>query len=227
VSDIIGGSSGVAPGVKFYACKACSAVSTACSGVALLEAMDFALDPNGDGDISDAVDVINMSLGLSYGQREDDLSQASANAVRLGVIVVASAGNAADRPYIAGSPSVTPEVLSVAQTQMPSAKRFPLVVNSPAVVAGQYPNNENVGWAPVVNGFTGDVVYVGRGCEGDAYLASPAGKIALIDRGGCNVSLKVDRAAKAGAIGVLIGLVAAGDPISFAFGGGTRLWTRW
>src|SRR6266571_2263795 len=220
VADIIGGSSGVAPGVKFYACKACSAVSTACSGVALLEAMDFALDPNGDGDISDAVDVINMSLGTDYGQREDDLSQASANAVRLGVIVVAAAGNGADRPYIAGSPSVTPEVISVAQTQVPSAKRFPLVVNSPAEIAGQYPNNENVGWAPVVNGFTGDLVYVGRGCEGDAYLADPAGKVALIDRGGCNVSLKVDRAAKAGAIGVLIGLVAAGDPISFAFGGG-------
>jgi len=49
-------------GVKFLACKACSSVSTACSGVALLESMDLALDPNGDGDISDAVDVINMSL---------------------------------------------------------------------------------------------------------------------------------------------------------------------
>src|SRR5204863_5448551 len=47
VADIIGGNSGVAPGVKFLACKACSSVSTACSGVALLEAMDLALDPNG------------------------------------------------------------------------------------------------------------------------------------------------------------------------------------
>ena len=220
VADIIGGSSGVAPGVKLFACKACSSVSTACSGVALLESMDLALDPNGDGDISDAVDVINLSLGSDYGQQEDDLSQACANAVRFGVIVVASAGNAADRPYIAGSPSVTPQVISVAQTQVPSAKRFPLVINSPAAIAGQYPNNETVGWAPVVHGFTGDVVYVGRGCEGDDYLANPAGKVALIDRGTCAVSLKVDRAAKAGAIGVLIGLVAAGDPISFAFGGG-------
>src|ERR1051326_906466 len=222
VSDIIGGRSGVAPGVKFYACKACSAVATSCSGVALLEAMDFALDPNGDGDRSDAVDVINMSLGSDYGQIEDDLSLASANAVRFGVIVVAAAGNAADRPYIVSSPSATPEVISVAQTQVPSAKRFPLLINSPAAIAGQYPNNENVGWAPVVNGFTGNVVYVGRGCPGDTYLADPAGKVALIDRGTCAVSLKVDRAAKAGAIGVLIGLVAAGDPISFSFGGGDR-----
>ena len=227
VADIIGGAKGVAPGVKFYACKACSSVASACNGIALLQAMDFALDPNGDGDISDAVDVINLSLGLDYGQREDDLSLAASNAARLGVVVVASAGNAGDRPYIASSPSVAPEVISVAQTQVPSANRFPLVINSPGVIAGQYPNTENVGWAPVVHGFTGNVVFVGRGCPAespespeDPYLADPAGKIALIDRGDCNVSLKVDRATKAGAIGVLIGLVAAGDPISFAFGGG-------
>ena len=49
---------------------------------------------------------------------------------------------------------------------------------------------------------------------------NPAGKIALIDRGACAVSLKVDHAAKAGAIGVLIGLVAPGDAVSFSFGGG-------
>ena len=220
VADIIGGINGVAPGVKFYALKVCSAVTNACSGVALLQAMDFALDPNGDGDISDAVDVINMSLGEDYGQREDSLSQASANAVRLGVVVVAAAGNAADRPYIVSSPSDTPEVISVAQTQVPSAKRISLTVNSPPAIAGQYRNTESVDWAPIINGFSGEVVYVGRGCPDDEYLADPAGKVALIDRGNCNVSLKVDRAAKAGAIGVLIGLVAAGDPIPFARGGG-------
>src|SRR6266704_5299732 len=54
----------------------------------------------------------------------------------------------------------------------------------------------------------------------DPYLADPAGKVALIDRGACAVSLKVDRAAKAGAVGVLSGLVASGDAISFSFGGG-------
>ena len=37
------------------------------------------------------MDVINLSLGSAYGQKEDDLSAACANAVRLGVIVVASA----------------------------------------------------------------------------------------------------------------------------------------
>src|SRR5437867_10405188 len=115
-SSIIGGAGSVAPGASLYAVKVCSAVSTSCSGVALLPGMEFALDPNGDGNISDAVDVINMSLGSSYGQKEDDLSAASANAVNLGVVVVSSAGNSADRPYIVGSPSTTPEVISVAAT---------------------------------------------------------------------------------------------------------------
>jgi hypothetical protein len=65
-------------------------------------------------------------------------------------------------------------------------------------------------------------VFLGRGCPGDAYLADPMGKIALIDRGTCAVSLKVDGAVAAGAAGVLIGLVASGDAISFSYGGGTH-----
>jgi subtilisin family serine protease len=228
VADIIGGSSrdgthkGVAPGTKLFALKVCSSVSNSCSGVALLKAMDFAVDPDGDGDVSDHVDVINMSLGQAYGQIEDDLTLASENAVRLGVVVVTAAGNSGDKPYVVSSPSIGPGVISVAQTQVPSARFFPLVINSPPSIAGRFRNTATVGWAPIGSGFTGDVVFVGRGCPGDTYLANPAGKVAFIDRGLCNVSLKTDRAAKAGAIGVLIAMVNAADPISFSFGGGTK-----
>ena len=183
--------------------------------------MDYALDPNGDGDTSDAVDVINMSLGQAYGQIEDDLTLAATNAVKLGVVVVVSAGNSANRPYVVGSPSTGVGVISVAQTQTPSAKAVPLVVNAPAAIAGIYGNTQTLDFAPIGAGVTGDVVHYGRGCPGDPVLASPAGKIALIDRGVCAVSLKVDSAAKAGARGVLIGLVAPGDAIAFSFGGGT------
>jgi len=226
VADIIAGRSadgthkGVAPGASLVAVKTCSAVSSSCNGVALLLGMDFALDPNGDGDVSDAVDVINMSLGSSYGQVEDDLSLAAANAVELGVVVVASAGNSANKPYVTGSPASTAGVISVAQTQVPSATAIPLVVNAPAAVAGVYGNTATLSFAPVGGGVTGDVVFVGRGCPGDALTANPAGKIALIDRGACAISLKVDQAAKAGATGVLIGLVAPGDAVSFSYGGG-------
>ena len=237
VADIIAGQSqdglhvGVAPGAKLLAVKVCSAVSTSCSGIALLQGVDYSLDPNGDGDLSDAVDVMNLSLGSNYGQREDDLSAALGNASRFGVVVVAAAGNAGDRPFIASSPANTPEVISVAQTQVPSAQGIPLVINSPANIAGTYGNTATVDWAPIGAGVTGNVAFIGRGCPAgsitatnpdDPYLDNPAGKIALIDRGACSVSLKVDRAVAAGATGVLIGLVAAGDAISFSYGGGTN-----
>jgi minor extracellular serine protease Vpr len=99
---------------------------------------------------------------------------------------------------------------------------IPLVVNSPASISGIYSNVAPLSFAPINTTVTGNVVYVGRGCPGDAYLADPSAKIALIDRGTCAVSLKVDAAANAGAIGVLIGLVAPGDPISFTLGGGSN-----
>ncbi len=148
VADIIAGQKGMAPGASLLAVKVCSAVSSSCNGIALLKGVDFALDPNGDGDLSDAVDVINMSLGSSYGQIEDDLSGATANAVAFGVTVVASAGNSGDRPYITGSPSSTPGAISVAQTQVPSAEAIALTIDSPAGIAGAYFNTATVDWAP-------------------------------------------------------------------------------
>jgi subtilisin family serine protease len=232
VADIIAGKSndglhkGMAPGAKLVGIRVCSAVATACNGIALLKAMDYALDPNGDGNTRDAVDVINMSLGSDYGQIEDDLSLAASEAVKLGVVVVTSAGNGSNKPYVVGSPSIAPGVISVAQTQVPGAEAIPLLVNAPAAIAGVYGNTATVEWAPVGGGVTGDVTHVGRGCPTDGvtpedpYLTSPSGKIALIDRGFCSVSLKVDRAVKAGATGVLIGLVAPGDAVSFSYGGG-------
>jgi minor extracellular serine protease Vpr len=236
VADIIGGRSadgthkGMAPNALLYAVKVCSAVASSCSGVALLKGMDFALDPNGDGNTDDAVDVINMSLGSSYGQIEDDLTLAATNAVKLGTVVVVSAGNSANLPYVVGSPSTGVGVISVAQTQVPSAKAVPLVINSPASIAGIYGNTATLDFAPIGAGVTGDVAFYGRGCPAgsvagqagaDPVLNPVVGKIALIDRGGCSVSLKVDNAVKAGATGALIGLVAGGDAVSFSFGGGT------
>ncbi|MBK6472027.1 MAG: S8 family serine peptidase [Betaproteobacteria bacterium] len=234
VADIIAGKSangthkGMAPGAKLIAVKVCSAVSSSCNGVALLSGVDFALDPNGDHDLSDAADVINLSLGSDYGQIEDDLTQALTNAVNLGVVVVASAGNGADRPYKLGSPSIAPGVLSVAQTEVPSATVIPLVINSPAAIAGTYVNTATLDWAPIGSGAVGDVKTATQagGTNNLACDALPAGslagKIALVDRGTCSISVKVDNAANAGAKGVLIALIAAGDAVSFSFGGGSN-----
>ena len=230
VADIIGGTKGVAPKVKLYALKVCSAVDTACSGVGLLQAVDWAVDPNHNGNTRDHLDILNMSLGSDYGSAFiDDLSLAVDRASRVGVLTVAASGNGGDKPYISGTPAAAKSALSVAQTQVPSALAFPLVVASPPAIAGTYPNTATLDWAPLGSGFVGDVAYVGRGCPAgtvdgqpgeDTYLANPSGKVALIDRGDCNISDKVSRAAHAGAVAVLIGLVSPGDPPSFSIGGG-------
>jgi subtilisin family serine protease len=237
VADIIAGRSadgshkGVAPGASLYAVKVCASFSSSCSGIAILQGLDWAADPNGDGNVDDMVDVVNLSLGASYGQKQNPTVEATANLVAAGVVVVASAGNSGDKPYVLGSPASTPGVIAVAQSQVPSAFVIPLTINSPNSIKGRYTNTATIEWAPITgNGFTGDVAFVGRGCPagspapvpegGDPYLADPSGKVALIDRGACNVSAKIDRATKAGAIGVLIGLVAPGDAISFSQGDG-------
>ena len=229
VADIIGGKSedglhkGVAPGASLYAVGVCSKVSTSCSGIALLQGMDFALDPNGDGNISDAVDVINMSLGSNYGQRQDDLSFASANAVRMGLVVVTSAGNGSDKPYIVGSPSSTPEVISVAQTQVPSAKLYLIVAGSVTVGGSWQP------WSADPVSVSGPLQY-GNGAGGnlngcaDFPAGSLSGMVLLVDRGVCAISIKVSNGAAAGALAVIIAnnaVQAPGDlPPDFSYGGG-------
>ena len=69
------------------------------------QAIDWAIDPNGDGNLSDHLDVINMSLGSDIGNPGDD-SDAIAinNAVAVGMLVVCSAGNAGDALLQCGSP---------------------------------------------------------------------------------------------------------------------------
>jgi len=229
VADIIAGKSldglhkGVAPDASLYAVKVCSSVSTSCSGVALLQGMDYAMDPNGDGSIADAVDVINMSLGSDYGQREDDLSQASANAAKLGVLVVTSAGNGSDKPFKVGSPSTTPEVISVAQTQVPSAKLFVIAAGAVSVGGSAQP------WAAAPALVTGALQY-GNGAGGNLNgcasfpAGSLTGKIVLVDRGVCSISIKVSDVADGGGLAAIIANNASqapGDlPPDFSFGGG-------
>ena len=50
----------------------------------------------------------------------------------------------------------------------------------------------------------GEVVHVGQGCNADTYLANPAGKIALIERGVCTFVEKITKASNNGAIGAIV-----------------------
>ncbi|PKO09662.1 MAG: peptidase S8 [Chloroflexi bacterium HGW-Chloroflexi-2] len=226
VAHIIGGMGGVAPGVYLYAVKVCSSVSTSCSGVALIQGMDFAVDPNGDGKYNDRVDIINMSLGSSYGQPfDDDLSLAVENATKAGVLTVASAGNSADKPYANGTPSSSPSALSVAQTSVPSGFLPLMQILAPANIVGNYPAVFQPWSAPLMSVIEAPVQY-GNGAGGnllgcDPYPAgSLAGKIVLVDRGVCSFSIKIANVGAAGGLIGIIGLVAPGDPFEGGYGGG-------
>ncbi|HEV7653233.1 MAG TPA: S8 family serine peptidase [Mycobacteriales bacterium] len=225
VSDIIGGRSadgthkGIAPGVDLYALKVCSSVSTSCSGVGILEAIDWAMDPNGDGDISDALDIINLSLGSSYGQEQDDSTVAIDNAVRAGIVAVISAGNEADRPFIVGSPSTAARAISVAQTALPDDKLQTIATDKGITVR----NSKLQTWSPSPTAtITAPLATPSDpiGCAAADFADFPDGAVALIARGTCNASLKAQNAQDAGASAVIIYNNVPGDPPDFSFGGG-------
>jgi subtilisin family serine protease len=93
---------GVAPEAQLYAYKVFG-----CSGATelLTLAIERAVDPNGDGDPSDRLDVLNISLGSSFGGNDDPDSVAVDNAVRAGVVVVTAAGDTGNSFYSIDSPA--------------------------------------------------------------------------------------------------------------------------
>jgi minor extracellular serine protease Vpr len=227
VADIIGGIDGVAPGVELYAVKVCSAVSTSCSGVALLLGMDFALDPNADGDTADHVDLVNMSLGSLYGQAfDDDLSLAVENATDVGVLTVAAAGNGSDKPYVHDTPSGSPSAFAVAQTAMPNDVLPLLEVTAPAAIAGNYPAVFQPWSEPLeVDGaiLDADLQYAdGAGGNLDGCLpfdtGTLTGLVVLVNRGACDFSLKISNIAAGGAAAGIIGMINADAPFTGALG---------
>jgi len=225
VGHIIGGYGGVAPGADLYAVKVCSSVSTSCSGVALIQGMEFAVDPDGDGDPSDHVDVINMSLGSPYGQPfDDDLSQAVNNATAAGVLTVTSAGNSSDKPYANGTPGAAATALSTAQTNVPSAFLPFMDVTAPDGIAGLYDAVYQPWSAPLLAPTYAPLQYAdgaGGNLNGCAAFApgSLTGLIVLVDRGACNFTLKIKNIGDAGGLIGIIGLVAPGDPFPGGDGG--------
>jgi subtilisin family serine protease len=232
VADIIAGKStdglhkGVAPGASLYAVGVCSKVSTSCSGIALIQGMDFAADPNGDGKYSDRVDIINMSLGSPYGQPfDDDLSAAVDNATALGILTVASAGNSGDKPYAMGTPSAARTALSVAQTSVPSGFLPLMQIVAPANIVGNFPAVFQPWSAPLTTVIQAPVQY-GDGLGGNLLGCNPfapgslAGKIVLVNRGTCSFSIKIANIAAGGGLIGIIGLVDSSDPFEGGYGGG-------
>lgn len=245
VADIAAGASidgthkGVAPGAKIYAFKVCSSRALSCSGIAILCGLEASLRPDDPPDLGEAiyaywdywtvenpVDVVNLSLSEPYGLMQRDLVAAVQTLIDYGVVVVCSAGNSGDRPYILGSPSIAPGAISVAQTQQPTGREGWVTYSKQS---GAYPQTilktATVSWAPVTKQVSGQVIEIGPACTPTEVPDTVKGKIALIDRGGCSVSVAISArvmyAAQKGAVGVIVAMNVAGDPITFSQGAGT------
>lgn len=213
VADIIAGVNGVAPGADIVAVKVCSAVSSSCSGLALILGMEFA--------VAQGVDIINMSLGSNYGSPfHDDLTAAVEAASALGVLTVSSAGNGGNNQYKVGTPSSAPTALSVAQTSVPSSGLdFMQLSNGNSYPAIFQP------WAvPQAGASTAPAQYGdldGTNLDGCLpFTGDLTGLIVLVDRGSCAFSVKIENIGNAGGEVGIIGLVAAGEPFSGGYGGG-------
>jgi hypothetical protein len=202
---------GLAPDAELYVYSVCN---SGCPGIAQLRALEAAMDPNGDGDISDRVDVINMSLGGDFGTtRGGAVQEMLDQAARLGVISAISAGNDGPTPFIVGGPSTTKSVMSVGAMTHPTTKTGFLT----SAFNGKTIEASVAGFNPEVEfSFTdadADLVYPAEnqnGCVAFADGTDFTGKAVLIDRGACNFTAKVINAQNKGAVFVLIANHTAG-----------------
>lgn len=225
---------GTAPEADVYALRVFG-----CGGSTIItvEAIEWAMDPDGDADFSDHLDVINMSLGSANGSVSNSSAVAAENAALIGVIVVTSAGNSSDTYFITGAPGVAGRAISVANIADDGISGSVLHINSPPAIVGDYPalpagfvNNPVTPAPPAPNGETADIVLVNDGstagggtvndgCETPfVNAAAVAGNIALIDRGVCGFEIKVRNAQLNGAIAAIVVNNVANDPALTSMG---------
>ncbi|MGS0536954.1 S8 family serine peptidase [Pseudoalteromonas sp. SaAl2] len=197
---------GIAPEVELYVYSVCGG---GCPSAAQVSALEAAMDPNGDGDTADRVDVINMSLGGEFGDTyigggTQFLIQ---QAVEAGVNVVISAGNDGDNPFRIGGPSTTPNALSVGAMTHPA--------NDVGVASGTVAGEETIiqpsGFGPqtafAMTEADAEVVYPEENQDGCVEFSEETdftGKAVIIDRGACNFTQKVLSAQNRGAAFVFI-----------------------
>lgn len=126
---------GAAPGASLYAIK----VFGCTGGTALTAAgLDRVLDPDGDGDFDDRLDVVNLSLGAPHGAVDDPVNDFVTALTQNGVLVVAAAGNTGDVYDSGGAPGSSPDALAVASVRDPGVLLDAVEVAGLAPLPGDY-----------------------------------------------------------------------------------------
>jgi len=164
---------GVAPKADIYAVRVFG-----CEGSTdvTVDAIEWAVE--------NEMDVINMSLGSSFGSNDDPSAEASTNAAKAGVIVVASAGNSGPNQYITGSPASGEGAISVAANDpIASSPGATLALSTGQTIAVLNANNATFADGTVYpvavlrNSYPAGPVALG--CTPAEYAAYPGGTAAL------------------------------------------------
>ncbi|WP_460792327.1 S8 family serine peptidase [Nocardioides maradonensis] len=214
---------GMAPKAKLYAFRVFG-----CDGSTDLvgDAIDRALDPNDDGDISDHVDVANLSLGSDFGSPQDGDSVAVEGATRAGVEMVVASGNANDLYDVGGSPGDAPSALTVAASTDSYAQLDALNLTAPTTDSYGAERSIAYDWAddPDLSGSVARVTDPSNldGCStlNASDAAAVSGKIAFVewtDDSGNRRCGSAARAAKLAAAGAT-GFIFADDSETFSAG---------
>lgn len=218
MGDNVNTYNGMAPDAELYAIKVFGAEGST-SDIVVIAALEYAADPNADAKNDDELDVVNLSLGSSYGNPHILYAEAIKNLVNGGTVVVASAGNSGHSDYIVGAPGTSDAALSVAASVDDgdhlwkfSASRFNLGTEVLLVEAIQAATTKKIEDAGAISG---NLVYVGLAAVDltEEQKAALKGNVALIDRGQVNFNEKVKRAVAGGAIGVVVANNKEGAPI--------------
>lgn len=215
--------SGVAPGASVYALKVFGDVAGSTALTA--DALEWAVDPQGDGSMEGRADVINMSLGSPFGHPGDPSAVATQNATEAGIVVVAAAGNSGhDAAYVTASPAVAPGAISVAASIDGGLEVLGLEVHEPEAVEGVYEAVESAIGVPLVDAgpLTGDLAVADPliACDEETEegrIDNPeelAGNIAFVQRGTCFFSEKHLAVQEAGATGIVVFNNVEGEPIA-------------
>lgn len=184
---------GVSPDVELYVYRVCTRNAqkqSSCADSRVIQAFERAMDPNNDGDLSDRVDTINISIGGSFGASNNYLTPYVEKASKLGVNVVIAAGNDGRSPFIVGGPSTAPSALSVGGTAHPVAPSFSHIHSFKD--AKPFYSNSNFDYD--IDNDSAPLVYPSvnqRACEPFNESVDFTAKAVLVDRGDCNFVDKI------------------------------------
>ena len=176
---------GMAPNASLYGLKVFG-----CEGSTNLtgEALNWALDPNGDGNFSDHLDIVNLSLGSDFATEDDPDNELVDTLAATGVLPVIAMGNGGDTTDVGGAPGNAVRALTVANSVDAFSLLDGIKATAPASVVGTYAGQVSVAYpwatAPPVSGTVAAIPGSNAdGCSpfsaGDA--AKVVGKIAWLE----------------------------------------------